>query len=1064
MRQGGGGGGYAGGGRGGGRGGGFGGGRGGGRGGSGDDIVRLRQNDAQGRDLDLVTNMFKLNLGGGTKEIYDLTFPAGTTGDTGSGRDETRKERRKHVESVYRQWFNGGKDFEKGDRKKFMDFKRQFIFDNNRVINIGAPVAEANLKSRIELFRPPKEGEGEGEGDAKRRKGNDGKAAGLSPGEVVEVKTKHVVPATEALGEHEINIILNSCADFVFKRHGRNYFKGDTDQSQFDSRFTSQIRVLEGYDFTAKREMINGQQQVFLQVDALTKVISKTTALHVITRIAPDLHRLHWDAPRRRDVTCTREERCDACQECRQWLAMKKGSEELWSSKEQRDIVYEFMDRTVFTQYNDMSYKIEAVRFDMSPQNTFKARTPQSNGERVDVSFADYLQKYNVQITNFDQPMFQARHQRDTVFLVPECCLMTDIPESVKASLPGICSKKPGQRYPAIKDFTRTLLANPQAAQILESAEIVLGEEFVSVTSNAVELDLPEIVLAGREATGSIADRATCFSRNGWGRETQRMDFKAHQSVEKYMVVTFDERDERVAKEWAEEMMTQLTRARAPVQVMGKPNYQALRGVRHVEIMQRLEAQNGIPTDANGEVQIFWYCLLSNGDERDYLDAKAYALTKGIQSQCVNLSKHQRSRNTRPIMSNCTKQNINKHGNLVWWAKVNKNRLPSLAGKKILMLALDMSHLPDEGKKSRTSREKNSMAAMVACTIDPQTSNVKTWSDNTATTTSPDIYLAQPLAKFLVDACDAIHGPSYMPEVVIFYRDGLTMNHKAKVTKGEIEPLQEALKRRARELDATPPQFVFALVNKDGRGRFFNTDKQSGTAYNAPPGTAVNTSLPGAEEQTFQLIPNHETLSTAKPVTYIIMANTDLSQDDQIVSSAAGVGSSSSPATDSPESPVLQAVRGVSEVVHRTADSVRTMVGAPSPDDLAALLTRFTNECEPYILTNLIPKNMLRDLTQGLLSFGWDAAVNRPVPGSEPPALAQIQAFFHYGQQACEDEVRRLEPSVVGERGRSAGSTEGSRGPIPILDLQNFSYAMCFCESSLATTFTYAFSDRRLHP
>eukprot|EP01043_Picozoa_sp_COSAG02_P062362 COSAG02_NODE_8584_length_2514_cov_1.015735_2_plen_160_part_00 len=144
--------------------------------------------------------------------------------------------------------------------------------------------------------------------------------------------------------------------------------------------------------------------------------------------------------------------------------------------------------------------------------------------------------------------MFEAKHRRDSVFLVPECCLMTDIPDSVKDKLPGICSKKPVQRYPAIKDFTRELLRCTEAKTILDKAAITLGEDFVSVTSNAIELELPEIVLAGREDRGSIAERSTCFSRNGWGRETQQMDFKGLQQTEKYMIVTFDERDERDAE------------------------------------------------------------------------------------------------------------------------------------------------------------------------------------------------------------------------------------------------------------------------------------------------------------------------------------------------------------------------------------------------------------------------------------------------------------------------------------------------------------------------------------
>eukprot|EP01043_Picozoa_sp_COSAG02_P062363 COSAG02_NODE_8584_length_2514_cov_1.015735_3_plen_162_part_01 len=162
--------------------------------------------------------------------------------------------------------------------------------------------------------------------------------------------------------------------------------------------------------------MVNGRQQFFLQVDALTKVISKTTALQVIMRKVPDLRQLRWRtaggqlAKPRAEVTCTREKRCDECQQCLQWLSTKREQDGRNPLKQENNsalqsIVFEFIGRTVYTAYNDMSYRIEAVRFDMSPADTFKVRTPQSNGERVPTSFADYLQKYQVQVNNFDQPM-----------------------------------------------------------------------------------------------------------------------------------------------------------------------------------------------------------------------------------------------------------------------------------------------------------------------------------------------------------------------------------------------------------------------------------------------------------------------------------------------------------------------------------------------------------------------------------------------------------------------------------------------------------------------------------
>jgi hypothetical protein len=597
LRQGGGGGGYGGGrgggGYGGGRGGGFGGyggGRGGGRGGfrgggggrGGAPIVHLKgsRSDDGRRDLDLVTNLFELSLGDSEKEIYDVTFPPGTaTCDREGGRDETKKMRTKLLQKfVYKTWFNGGVPFAKGDRKKFDDFKAQFIFDGTKVINVGQAVNPDYLKTDIDLFLPPKDGEDatEGQPDEKRRKGNDGKglAPGQVPGEQVSVSRKQVKPMDawmdEVGGLQNINITLNHAAGFCFERHGRNFYKKFTDQNAYDTR--GQIKILEGYDFTAKKETINGVERLFLQVDALTKVISKTHALKQMMLSVRDLRSLRWNGPPREDATCTREARCEKCQGCLQWQSTKKDADpNCWSSPDQKSVVREFVGATVYTSYNDMSYRIDAVRFDMSPQDTFKWRDKDSGqDEKVSISFADYMKrKHNQNVENLDQPMFETRHQGMRVHLVPELCLMTDIPASMKEKLPQICSKKPIKRYPAIKDFADELMRNEDAKATLERAGIVLGKEFVSVSTNAQELDLPMIVVSGRE-NQNVAVSPGCFAQNGWGRESASMQWKrADPKKKKFMIVTYDQGGEREAKDWANKMVDQLLRAQAPIQIEG---------------------------------------------------------------------------------------------------------------------------------------------------------------------------------------------------------------------------------------------------------------------------------------------------------------------------------------------------------------------------------------------------------------------------------------------------------------------------------------------------------------
>jgi hypothetical protein len=465
--------------------------------------------------------------------------------------------------------------------------------------------------------------------------------------------------------------------------------------------------------------------------------------------------------------------------------------------------------------------------------------------------------------------------------------------------------------------------------------------------------------------------------------------------------------------------------------------------------MQHKEQAEGALPLEDGEVKLFWYCLLKDGNTEEYVKAKAYALSKGIQSQCINIEKHKRAKNLNPIQANCTKQNINKHGSLVWYAKIQRERLPSLGGKKILMLGVDASHQPVERSMGRDIKPP-STKALVACAIDAETSQVRTWSDNYTTEghmQEPGAKDFMDLAKFAVTACDRIHGSAYMPDVVIVYRDGVTLNHKDKVNEYELVPLENALKDRARGLGQAAPQLVFSLVNKDGRGRFFNLDRSTGDAHNAPPGTAVNTSAEGAAEKIFQLIPNNETLSTAKPVTYIIMANKDLNKEDGGVSGSASDEASSvdSPTQDPPpESPKLVATRAIADILRQKATFVGNAVsnGAnPSLQDLADLLTEFTKLCGPHVQGGNLDPDVIDGMVQGLGGIGWLAENNTRDLAKDPPNLQALHSFLQQGLQICEQRVASLSVGAGGGGG-------GARGEIPIPELQNFSYAMCFCKSS----------------
>jgi len=79
----------------------------------------------------------------------------------------------------------------------------------------------------------------------------------------------------------------------------------------------------------------------------------------------------------------------------------------------------------VLTHYNNHTYRIEDVDFEVSPSSKF----PMKSGKEI--SYLEYYQtKYNVKITNPTQPLLVTRTKPkaknlgkgDLVYLVPELC------------------------------------------------------------------------------------------------------------------------------------------------------------------------------------------------------------------------------------------------------------------------------------------------------------------------------------------------------------------------------------------------------------------------------------------------------------------------------------------------------------------------------------------------------------------------------------------------------------------------------------------------------------------
>jgi aubergine-like protein len=97
------------------------------------------------------------------------------------------------------------------------------------------------------------------------------------------------------------------------------------------------------------------------------------------------------------------------------------------------------------TGYNRKTYRVDDIKWDMSPKSTFKSSSDQGKGtEKTDeeVTYMEYYRvRYDQKITNPGQPLLvslprRKDHHRGTgpIYLIPELCQMTGLTDEMRVN------------------------------------------------------------------------------------------------------------------------------------------------------------------------------------------------------------------------------------------------------------------------------------------------------------------------------------------------------------------------------------------------------------------------------------------------------------------------------------------------------------------------------------------------------------------------------------------------------------------------------------------------------
>merc|ERR1719342_31113 len=167
---------------------------------------------------------------------------------------------------------------------------------------------------------------------------------------------------------------------------------------------------------------------------------------------------------------------------------------ELWPGYETS-----LLGSVVMTRYNNKTYKIDDINWDMSPMSTFPYKDRQC-------SYVEYYEtKYNRKIQDTRQPLMtvlpsmrERRAGQGPTILVPELCFMTGLSDEQRANfnlmkdMGNYTRQDPKKKVASLQTFAKRCIENPETKKMLDDWKLSFNTELVKFRARLLK---PETIL-----------------------------------------------------------------------------------------------------------------------------------------------------------------------------------------------------------------------------------------------------------------------------------------------------------------------------------------------------------------------------------------------------------------------------------------------------------------------------------------------------------------------------------------------------------------------------------------
>ncbi|XP_015598594.1 piwi-like protein Siwi [Cephus cinctus] len=498
----------------------------------------------------------------------------------------------------------------------------------------------------------------------------------------------------------------------------------------------------------------------------------------------------------------------------------------------------EVIGMTVLTSYNNKTYRVDDVVFDLTPESTFKLR----NGESI--SYIDYYRtKYQIKIKERYQPLLLSQSkmknrqigEKDIIYLVPELCRATGLTDEMRnnfrlmKSLANYTRIGPHARIQKLMSFNQRLHSEPAVAQDLKKWDLNLDKRLLSIQGRVLN---QENIFFGRNKriiSGNEADWSKGFRGNHLLVTTQLNNWH-------YVGPSFVKRD-------ADRFIENLIKASSPMGFIVKPpTFHDVRNENagsYVDTLERIMR--------SFQPQLVLCAVPNNRADRYSAIKKKCCIDRPVSNQVILTKNLNPEKGAMSIATKIAIQLNCKLGGVPWSVEIPRSGL--------MVAGFDVCH--------DTIHRNKDIGAMVA-SLDK--SFGRYYSAVTMHKNGEE--MSNNLSTNMVDAAIKYREVNKeLPTHIVLYRDGVSDGEIPYVYSHEVRTIREKL--NALYKNTNPVKLAVIIVTKRINTRLFLDH-----SLNPPPGTIVDDGITDPLRYDFFIVSQHTRQGSVAPTHYNVIYDT----------------------------------------------------------------------------------------------------------------------------------------------------------------------------------------------